>query len=231
MKAIFKKAIAFVLVIAMAVTASVMLPQSTVEVQAAKAKVYVNPYSAKVVTYKPDDGYSKYSTTISIMGCTKKSQIKKLKSSNKAIKVSAKNGYIQATFGDKAGKTTITCTVKGVKLKTTLTVKKYTNPCKSIKVGKQNLTSKFKNTDVYRTNKGYKNQTLNIKMNKGWKISSVYVYKGGGSSANKRYNVNNKSSFSKKITVSNDYGYVYVSCYNEKTKISEWLEIRTSKYY
>ena len=81
MKAIFKKAIAFVLVIAMAVTTGVMLPQSTVEVQAAKAKVYMNPYNAKVVTYKPGDGYSKYYTTLSIMGCSKKSQIKKLKSS------------------------------------------------------------------------------------------------------------------------------------------------------
>lgn len=50
------------------------------------------------------------------------------------MKVSAKDGYIRVDYGKKAGKATITCTVKGVKLKTTFTVKKYTNPVSSIKI-------------------------------------------------------------------------------------------------
>lgn len=139
-----------------------------------------------------------------------------------------RDGYIRVEFGKKAAKSTITCTVKGVKLKTTFTVKKYTNPCKTFKIGKTNLLSKFNKNDVLRTNKAFKKQKLDIKLKSGWKISSVHVTSGTGSYNNYRVN---KSSFSKKITVSNNYGYIYVYCYNEKTKVSECLQINTSTRY
>ena len=73
-----------------------------------------------------------------------------------------------------------------------------------------------------------KKQKLDIKLKSGWKISSVHVTSGTGSYNNYRVN---KSSFSKKITVSNNYGYIYVYCYNEKTKVSECLQINTSTRY
>lgn len=51
------------------------------------------------------------------MGCSKAKEIKNLKSSNKYIKVAPRDGYIRVEFGKKAAKSTITCTVKGVKVK------------------------------------------------------------------------------------------------------------------
>lgn len=228
MKKLSKKLIAFALVLVMTVTAGAVVPQGMVEVQAASGSVYVNPYSATVVTYKPGSAVNRYSSVISIMGCSKAKEIKNLKSSNKDIKVAPRNGYIHVEFGKKAAKSTITCTVKGVKLKTTLTVKKYSNPCKTFKIGKTNLTSKFNQVDVLKTNKAYKNQKLDIKLKNGWKISSVHVTSGTGSYKN--YKVD-KSSFSKKITLSNNYGFLYVYCYNEKTKVSECIQINTSTRY
>ena len=218
MKKLSKKVIAFALAVVMTLTAGAVAPQGNVEVQAASGRVYVNPYSATVVTYKPGKDVNTFTSTISIMGCDKAKEIKKLKSSNKNIRVAARDGYIRVEFGKKAAKSTITCTVKGVKLKTTFTVK----------IGKTNLLSKFNKNDVLRTNKAFKKQKLDIKLKSGWKISSVHVTSGTGSYNNYRVN---KSSFSKKITVSNNYGYIYVYCYNEKTKVSECLQINTSTRY
>ena len=226
MRQFLKKVVTFALVMAMLVTTEVMIPQNATEVKAATAP-YINPFSAKVVTYKTGDIYSKYSTTISIMGCGKASEIKKLKSSNKDIKVSAQNGYIRAEFGDKAGKATITCTVKNVKLKTTLTVKKYASPVKSMKLGSTNFTSKFKNTNTVKTKSKFSKKKLAVKMNSGWVIKYVSVYNGGGKSS--LYTVNG-TSFSKTISLTYNYGSVYVSCYNNKTKVTELMEIRYSNY-
>ena len=136
MKKLSKKVIAFALAVVMTLTAGAVAPQGNVEVQAASGRVYVNPYSATVVTYKPGSALSRFSSVISIMGCSKAKEIKNLKSSNKYIKVAPRDGYIRVEFGKKAAKSTITCTVKGVKLKTTFTVKKYTNPCETFKIGK-----------------------------------------------------------------------------------------------
>lgn len=88
--------------------------------------------------------------------------------------------------------------------------------------------SKFGKTDVFKTNKNYKNQKLTIKMKNGWKITKVYVQKKSGSYTTERVN---KSSYSKKISLTNNNGYVYVYCYNEKTNVSEMLEIRDSSWY
>lgn len=137
MKKLSKKVIAFALAVVMTLTAGAVAPQGNVEVQAASGRVYVNPYSATVVTYKPGKDVNTFTSTISIMGCDKAKEIKKLKSSNKNIRVAARDGYIRVEYGKKEAKSTITCTVKGVKLKTTFTVKKYTNPCKTFKIGKQ----------------------------------------------------------------------------------------------
>lgn len=226
MKKICKRVIAFTLALIMVLTASLLAPQSAAEVQAASKKVYINPYSSKVVTYKPGDGVSKYTSVISIVGCSKKSEIKNLKSSNKNIKVSAQNGYIRAQYGNKAGKTTITCTVKGVKLKTTLTVKKYTNPCSAFKLGKTSFASKFNKDDSYVQKKAFKSQTLTVRMKSGWKITSVSVYNNG---ATKRYTVNS-SKFSKKVTLNSSYSVLYVYCTNAKTGISECLTFTRSAY-
>lgn len=138
------------------------------------------------------------------------------------MSVEKQNGYLVVYFGDKAQKATITCTVKGVKLKTTLTVKKYSNPAGSIKFGKKNLTSKFKNNTVYhKRGTNFNNQNLQVKLKKGWKITSIYISNG-----NKRQNIRvNAAKFSKKITLKGKNSYCYIYCKNDKTKVSEVLSI------
>lgn len=85
MKKLSKKVIAFALAVVMTLTAGAVAPQGNVEVQAASGRVYVNPYSATVVTYKPGKDVNTFTSTISIMGCDKAKEIKKLKSSNKIL--------------------------------------------------------------------------------------------------------------------------------------------------
>ncbi len=231
MKKLFKRTAAFLLALTLLLTADTLFWSKPVDVSAASNnKPYINPYSANMVlTYKPGDKtkYSRgYYATIDIVNCDKASQIKKLKSSNKNMKVEAKDGYIKVYFGYKEGKTTITCTVNKVKLKTTLTVKKYSNPLKTFKIGKTNYTSKYKNIDDYRDNKSYKKQKMVIETNKNWVIRSVYVHSGSSTQAYRP----NGTKLSKKVTLKKNYDDVYIYLYNSKTKVSECLTYTKSKY-
>lgn len=226
MKKWLKKVLSVLLLSAVLVMSLTFAPQGTAEVQAA-----VKPYFTiknPTVTYKPGDRYLRYYTVLPIAGCSKKSEIKSLKSSNKGVKVQAGNGYVTAYFGDKALTSTISCKVGGTKISTKLTVRKYSNPFEGFKIGKQNFTGKFNRNNEYRQGKNIERQTLNIRAKKGWMITKVEVYSDG---AGKTWRVN-KSSFSKKITLSGTYGaavYVYVK--NAKTGISERIIFRKSGGY
>ena len=85
---------------------------------------------------------------------------------------------------------------------------------------KDNFKAYFKTSDAQYV--WYKGRTWRVK------ITKVYVQKKSGSYTTERMN---KSSYSKKISLTNNSGYVYVYCYNEKTKGSEMLEIRDSRWY
>lgn len=213
-----KKAVVLTMSVIIIALAIMIAPENTVTAKAASSKdVYINPYSDRVVNYVPKSNYVSYSAVISIVGCSKKSEIKNLKSSNKDIKVRAEEGYIVAEYGNKAGKATITCTVKNVKLKTTLTVLKYTNPLKEFKLGKNNYTSKYNNSYVFNINKAVKNQNLSIKAKSGWKIVSVYVSEGNGKGVSSYKEL---SKFSTKISLKEKYSsYVYVKLYNKKSDL------------
>lgn len=220
MKKQVKKIAVFMLSLAILLSSVLATPSGFTEVQAATTpSFYSDTY---VTTYKTGDTYKQYWAAIAIAGSPKKSKIKSLKSSNKNVKVEKRDGYIVAYFGDKTCKTTISCKVNGTTIKTVLNIKKYTNPAKSIKIGSTNFTSKFKNTDTYKQSKTYKKQTLSVKMNSNWKIRSVYVHSGN---TTKSYTGINKSSFSKKITMSKNYDYVDIYCYNTKTGVNEVLTI------
>lgn len=209
--------LAFVMVLTMG------LAGSTVTAEAATVKF--NSYNPKVITYSTKDDYKGYYTYLYIDGVSKKSDIKNLKSSNTNIKVEATTyGSIKVTFRDKTESTKISCKAKGKKISTTLKIKKYSNPCKSIKLGNKNFTSKFKNYWKYKQTKTFKNQKLNITMNKNWKITSVYVYNSSGYS---RYTVNS-SKFNKKISIKGSYSYVDINCYNSKDKCYETLTFMKS---
>lgn len=113
MKKATKRLLAAFLALAMVFTLLAVPATSMKDVSAATSKtVYINPYSDRVVSYKPDR-VTQVAGVISIMGCTKASQIKKLKCSNKDMKVSAKDGYIRVDYGKKAGKATYYMYSKG----------------------------------------------------------------------------------------------------------------------
>ncbi|MCI6498966.1 MAG: hypothetical protein PUD71_08515 [Lachnospiraceae bacterium] len=220
MNKFMKKMTAVIMTFALAVTAVLVSAPNTMVVKAATSpKVYINPYSERVVTYKPGSDATFYSGVISICGCNKKSEIKKLKSDNKNIKVVARDGYISVQYGKKAGKANITCTVRGVKLKTTFTVKKYSNPLKSFKIGTTNFKSKYNKINSYRQTKSFKNQTFTIQTNSGWKIKSVLLTQNG----KYKYYYPNSSKFSAKISLTKDYDDIGMIIKNEKTGVSEYI--------
>ena len=103
MKKLSKKVIAFALAVVMTLTAGAVAPQGNVEVQAASGRVYVNPYSATVVTYKPGKDVNTFTSTISIMGCNKAKEIKNSIIQCVSFKEQDISGKIQANIcvGDK----------------------------------------------------------------------------------------------------------------------------------
>lgn len=224
MKRIMKKLMAFTLAMVIALTTVLCVAPNTMQVQAASSVYFI--FQDNVVTYKPGDKCTEYGLGIAIMGCEKKSQIKNLKSSNKAVKVEASDGCIVARYGNKAVKTNITCTVKGVKLKTTLTIKKYTNPVSMFKIDKTNITSKFNKTNSYVQKKTFKKKKVSVQMKKGWRITSVSVYNNGKT---KWYDVNG-SKFSKTISLTSDEYDITVHYRNEKGTISDWVNLCRFNY-
>ncbi len=227
MNKFMKKMTAVIMTFALAVTAVLVSAPNTMVVKAAtSSKVYINPYSERVVTYKPGNEATSFSGVISISGCNKKSEIKKLKSDNKNIKVEARDGYISVQYGKKAGKANITCTVRGVKLKTTFTVKKYSNPLKSFKIGTTNFKSKYNSINRYRQKKSYKNKTVTVQVNSGWKIKSLSLTQNGKF----KYYYPNSSKFSAKISLTKDYDDIVMIIKNEKTGVSEYISFTKVKY-
>lgn len=225
MKSNAKKMTAAFVAIVLAVTMMVAAPMNLMIAEAASA-VYINPYSAKAVTYKPGDAWLPHSSVISIVGCDKKSQIKNLKSSNKAVKAIAADGYIRVEYGNKPCKTTITCTVKNKKLKTTFEVRKYTNPFKVFKIGSTNLKSKYDKVVNYSNKKTFKAQKLTLQMNTGWKITTVGTCEKG------KYNYSdvNSTKYSKKINLTKNYDSITIICENKKLGITESITYFKGSY-
>lgn len=222
MSKFIKKVFSTMLALVIVITTIMVSTPFTVVTEAANKEIYVNPYSKRVVTYKPEGDTRDNYTVISIMGCNKKSEIKNLKSSDKSVTLEKQDGYIVAYYKNKAVKATITCTVKNVKLKTTLTVKKYSNPLKTLKIGSKNYTSKFNKTDEFELKSAVKNQKLSVQLNKGWKITLVSIY----NNKSKYYNVDG-NKFSKKVSLGKGYSSVYITCENEKTGVEESIVLYT----
>ena len=106
------------------------------------------------------------------------------KSSNpKVLKVvGAKKNWLKVM---KAGKAKITIYVKYIdtgetfkKLTTTVTVYKYSNPFKKIKIAGKDYTKKFKKDDEYtkKTDTGDISGKVSITPAKGWKIKEIWTY-------------------------------------------------------
>lgn len=228
MKKMLKQILAFTLVIIITVTMGA-LPGTSRETFAASSKVYIptDPYTGistkRSVVYMPEGEALQWVDSITIVGCDKASQIKKLKSSNPSVvSVEAQNGWIKVLAHKKAGTAKITCTVKNVKLSATCVVRKYTNPVSSFKIGNTNYTSKFNKYDLFIRKNTFKNQTLYVKPKKGWVIESVHIQNG----VKTKSFVKKMSSFKKKISMTNPYDGVVVGLYNSKTKVYEAIYFR-----
>lgn len=208
------KRIATILIAMATIMVTLAVPQQTVTVKAASSPYFIG--DKHIVVYEKGGSESSNWEVLSIMYCSKKSQIKNLKSSNKKVKVEAKEGYVVAKYPNKALTTTITCTVKNKKLSTKLIVKKYQNPAKTYKIGSKNYASIFNYNSRNYEGKKCKNQKFTVAAKKGWKITSVNIYTGK-KSISKYFDYGKyASSYSTKLTLANSVAYVNVGFYNEK---------------
>ena len=111
----------------------------------------------------------------------KKGKLTKAKSSNpKVADVYPWSGDFKTSnaiyiAGYKKGKATITYTYKGKKHKVKVVVKKYSNPLKTLKIGKKNYERKLKKSVYDATVKwsACKGKKLSLTPAKGWKIASM----------------------------------------------------------
>ena len=127
-----------------------------------------------------------------LSGVKSKKDVTKLKSSNKTVAVLDTfefNGTVYAgVTAKKAGKTTVSFTAKvnGKKknYKCLITVKKYSLPFSTLKVGKTDAVKLLKNS--YRASiplkKALKNQKFTYKLKKGWTIRWMQYYNTGDGS-------------------------------------------------
>lgn len=224
MKNTVKKLVSMLLALCVAMTAAVTMPGTAQKVEAANAPYFLthNPVAAS-----PDN--TKDTAVLSIMYCDKKSEIKKLKSSNtKVATVEAKDGYVRATYGKHAGTTVISCTVRGKKISTKFVVKKYQNPLTSFKVGKNQYKGKLNRTTSYDAHnvKARKKQTITWKARKGWKIKYYYVSCEPQYKSEMFRDGDLRSSVTlKNITFRDTDSLISVICYNQKTKVTDEVRV------
>lgn len=175
MKKISKKLLSFLLVFGMIIS---MFTMTSATVWAANENV---PKSLTLVAYPKSS--TEFMTSLSAKATV-------LKSSNTSV-VTVKQSkfsygqevsYSVSLTPKKAGTATISLKCKGKTYKTKVTVKKYVNPVKSIKIGTTAVAaSKFNSTPEislsYAKFAGKKvNTTVTLK--NGWKLEEMYIYKG-----------------------------------------------------
>ena len=218
----FMKKLSAVMIAAMLVVMSVSIP--------VQAKTVTQPsrvltlYSSSARTYTSPLG-SSVSANISIIGSTGKSEkVTDIKTSNKSVvTVSSKVGakalsansrrFIYVT-AKKAGTATVSYKANGTTYKVKVTVKKYTSPFSSLKLGSSNITSKFQKSSVYTlpyAKYANKNVRLSFKGKSGWTVSADYLDKAGKFQSeilknNKTFKVTKKNSMLLLSAVNNKTG-------------------------
>lgn len=95
-----------------------------------------------------------------------------------------------------------------------VTVQKWVNPCKSLKLGNKDYASKYKNDQYYWFSKPSKTKKvkLSVKANKGWTLKSI-TYNDGSSYAYKK--IKNNSTI--KLSSSKNSSFSILFC-NKKTR-------------
>ena len=172
-----KKKKILAMMLSLAVVFSFMIMPLTNEVSA-EWNVKSVRYKKNITVYKTSDSYS--NTYGIALG-------KRVKNAKKVTFKTSKKGVITnleffdnaAVFNaKKTGKTKLTINVKNKngttkKYTVNVTVKKYTSPYKSIKVGKTTYTKKLREYDSLRVKLKSKKAKISIKPKKGWKVSNL----------------------------------------------------------
>ncbi len=243
MKSSLKRIVNVLLIAAIAATTVLVTPP--VEAEAAgkmaydkKCTVYLSDKSGKSSGY----GYD----SIDINNPSEKIKKSKTKSSDTSIvKIdSVENDGDCSTIyfhAKKAGKATITFYVGSKKCTTKITVKKYTNPAKTIKISGvnkgNNIACKFKtkygikNISLPKTTKKAK---LKVKAASGWKLTNVYVWDTTNAKLVLSKNYSKGTSKQKCYslgTLKKSHPYnVFLYFKNKKTGAYQYLEFYLNNY-
>ncbi|MDO5118005.1 MAG: hypothetical protein Q4D34_05915 [Eggerthellaceae bacterium] len=176
-----------------------------------------------VSKYKDRDGTG-YEAVVSLTAKSKNdfNVPTKVKVSNKAIVDNLEwfEGTIDLSF-KKPGKATLSYKWKGKKHKVNITVKKYHNPLKSLKIGSKQYKQKF---DKYATNvfwtyesggsaDSYLKGKIKVTPKKNWKVKSIKYLKWNSEGVG-------KVKSGEKLPKSEG---VIITCYNKKTKVTQKL--------
>ena len=190
----------------------------SVKVQAA------SPSIDKRVTYNLYKGQVGFGS-VWVRNPVTNAKITGLKNSNsKVIEVTAREDDMYPHVEIKLvgeGTTKISFQYAGKTLTQKITVRKYKNPCKLLKIGKTNYAKCFNKSGHYNHNKRTKNVTgkITIKPKKGWKLKKIEVfniYDGV-----KKVKNNSKVTLSIKGTGTGLYAYFK----NAKTGVVQRLEL------
>ena len=178
-------------------------------------RYYPNKKSANTIPY----AFGSYKVNYKVTG---------IKSTNKKVATMTKTYKNNFTYLNlelkKEGSTTITFNVniagRTEKYTTRVTVKKYSPPLKTLKIGKTNFSSKIKNVEHYNIGGKTIKGKLNIKLNKNWEIISVNFTNAQGKMKGIKSNAN--------ITMK-EKCYLFVNCRNKKTGVRETVMLRNLK--
>ena len=136
----------------------------------------ISKLKGTITIYLQDKTYGGYSH----FSC-KKGKLTKAKSSNtKVVEVYPwgedwKHANGITIIGNKKGKATVTYTYRGKKHRVKVVVKKYSNPLKTLKIGKKNYARKLKKASYAGIAKwkACKGKKVSVTPAKGWKIVSM----------------------------------------------------------
>lgn len=172
----------------MVITAMLVIMSAGVIVQAKTIT------SSRVITVYPGSGRNVYSAfgslasaNINIVGSTTKNgKVTSIGSTNKSVAaIGTKTGNGEAKgrkfiyiTAKKAGKTTVSYKADGTIYKHKVTAKNYVSPFSSLKLGKTDIASKFKKTNVYTvpySKYANKKIKLSYKAKSGWSVDAEYL--------------------------------------------------------
>ena len=225
MKKVTKKLVSAVLTLVMALSIIVAVPAK--ETKAAYDYNYQFRASTYTFYYAGTSDLNFASVSIMYGSSLKKSDVKNLKSSNSNVKLYLRaGGKITFKVPSKALTTTITCTVNGRALSTTVKIRPAGNPFKTFNIGSKKLAAGFKNKDYQYTmlpivkSKG----KTTIATNSGWKIVSYYYYNSGSTSISKT-NLT-ASKVSKSFAFTGSISYLEVRVHHEKSDLYRTVQFK-----